>query len=59
MNEHNEDFAAHCAGIVAAYNGDEAMRKRYPHWESQYRQLKQLFTKPITNYENEKVAEEW
>lgn len=43
MDVFSEDIAAHRKEITAAYKGDEAMRRKHPHWESQYQQLRQLF----------------
>lgn len=40
-----KNFSNHVDEIMAAHNGDETMRNKNPHWQSQYDQLKQLFQK--------------
>lgn len=43
MREFNESFHDHVEEIMAAWDGDEKMRDKHPHYEQQYQQLRQLF----------------
>lgn len=39
-----EDFVTHCQEIISAMRGDRRMQQKHPHYKSQYKQLKKLFS---------------